>query len=130
MTSTPRAQPHLVVVIDDDESVREAVPRLLAHCGYEARAFASGLTFLASPDLNEAGCLILDVAMPDMTGPALQSELERRGHSIPIVYITGHASTSIPHDPDWDGPKHCLLKPFADQALLDAVTRALTSRRS
>ncbi|MGH9759795.1 MAG: response regulator, partial [Blastocatellia bacterium] len=85
----------LVSVVDDDESVRESLPDLLRELGYAARAFSSAEEFLASDCVDQAGCLILDVAMPGMTGPDLQRELKLRQQEIPIVFITGHGDESV-----------------------------------
>ena len=78
----------LITVVDDDESVRESLPDLLKEFGFEAQAFSSAEEFLASESLANTTCLVLDVAMPGMTGPDLQRELTRRDQSIPIVFIT------------------------------------------
>src|SRR5215813_11072256 len=75
----------LVSVVDDDESVREALPDLLREFGFDARAFASAEEFLGSDCIGDTKCLILDIAMPGMSGPALQHELARRQRVIPIV---------------------------------------------
>ena len=85
----------LVSVVDDDESIRESLPDLLREFGFAAQAFASAEEFLASAARDETRCLLLDVAMPGMTGPALQAELARRGDAIPIVFITARADDDI-----------------------------------
>jgi len=79
----------LVSVVDDDESVRESLPDLLGEFGLAARAFSSAEEFLASDCVDQTRCLILDVAMPGMSGPELQRELKLRRREIPIVFITG-----------------------------------------
>jgi FixJ family two-component response regulator len=117
----PRAP--LIAVVDDDESVRESLPDLLRTFGFASRAFSSATEFLASDVVDQTGCLILDVAMPGMTGPALQQELVRRGSAIPIVFITAHES--LRSRVLEAGAIDSLLKPFSEAALLDAVTRAL-----
>jgi FixJ family two-component response regulator len=117
------AGPCLVAVVDDDESVRESLPDLLLEFGFAARAFASAEEFLASDCLDHTRCLILDVAMPGMSGPDLQRELARRRQEIPIVFITAHADERprlVEH-----GAVECLLKPFSGTALLDALRAAL-----
>ncbi len=81
----------LVSVVDDDESVRESLPDLLWEFGCAVRAFASAEEFLISDCVAETRCLILDIAMPGMSGPDLQHELKRRRQEIPIVFITAHA---------------------------------------
>jgi FixJ family two-component response regulator len=115
----------LVSVVDDDESVRESLPDLLREFGFSSRAFSSAEEFLASEFLGQTQCLILDIAMPGMTGPALQQELSRRRRAIPIVFITAHADESIRPRMLQAGAVECLFKPFSETALLDAVTSAL-----
>jgi FixJ family two-component response regulator len=115
----------LVSIVDDDESVRESLPDLLSEFGFAARAFASAEEFLASDLLDQTKCLVLDVAMPGMSGPALQQELSRRRRRIPIVFITAHGDENIRPKVLEAGAIECLFKPFSETALLDAVTAAL-----
>jgi FixJ family two-component response regulator len=115
----------LVVVVDDDESVRESLPDLLKELGYAVRAFSSAEAFLASDCVGEARCLILDIAMPGMSGPHLQRELKRRRRKIPIVFITAHADESVRPRMLEDGAVECLFKPFSETALLGALSIAL-----
>ena len=114
-----------VSVIDDDESVRESLPDLLREFGYEPRAFSSAEEFLASADADRTNCLILDIAMPGMTGPQLQRELNDRGKHIPIVFITAHRDETIRPRMLEQGAVECLFKPFSDTALLEALRAAL-----
>ena len=114
----------LVSVVDDDESVREALPDLLKEFGYTARAFSSAEDFLASGCVPQTKCLILDVAMPGMTGPDLQRELKRRGEQIPIVFITASRSEEVRPRVLAAGAVACLFKPFSETALLDALKTA------
>jgi FixJ family two-component response regulator len=117
-------RPSLVSVVDDDESVRESLPDLLRQWGFAAEAFSSAEAFLASEVLGETSCLLLDIVMPGMSGPDLQQELTRRRRKIPIVFITGHEE--MPRSPLLvDGAAGCLVKPFSEAALLDAVSAAL-----
>jgi FixJ family two-component response regulator len=95
MTHSAIGRRALVCVVDDDESVREALPDLLGEFGFAAHAFASAEELLASAQLEQAECLIVDVAMPGMTGPELQMELKRRGHGIPIIFITAHSDEAL-----------------------------------
>ena len=115
----------LVAVIDDDESVRESLPDLLREVGYAVQAFASAEEFLASGDLARTRCLILDVAMPGMSGPELQRELQRRGQGIPVVFITAHADEAVRPRLVEQGAATCLFKPFSDTALLAAISSAV-----
>jgi FixJ family two-component response regulator len=115
----------LVVVVDDDESVRESLPDLLRQLGFAAEAFASGGEFLASDVISATSCLLLDIAMPEMSGPELQQELRRRRQAIPIVFITGHGDTTVRPRLLAEGAVDCLFKPFSEAALLDSITAAL-----
>jgi FixJ family two-component response regulator len=85
----------LVSVVDDDESVRQSLPDLLREFGYAVRAFSSAEEFLSSDYVGQTRCLILDIAMPGMTGPDLQRELTLRQHEIPIVFITAHGDETV-----------------------------------
>jgi FixJ family two-component response regulator len=115
----------LVSVVDDDESVRESLPDLLSQFGFVAEAFASAEAFLASGIVSETRCLVLDIAMPGMSGPELQRELQRRRQDVPIVFITGHADATERPRLLARGAVECLLKPFSETALVDAVRAAL-----
>jgi len=115
----------VVSVVDDDESVRESLPDLLQELGFSAKAFSSARHFLGSEWLSLTQCLILDVAMPDMTGPELQRELQRRRLEIPIVFITARADDTIRQRLLAQGAKECLYKPFSQTALLEAINIAL-----
>jgi FixJ family two-component response regulator len=112
-------------VVDDDESVRESLPDLLREFGFAARAFSSAEEFLSSDCLNQTSCLILDIAMPGMSGPELQRELKRRGYEIPIIFITASTNKTVRSRLLEQGAVKCLFKPFSDTALLEAVNSAL-----
>jgi FixJ family two-component response regulator len=114
----------LVSVVDDDESVRESLPDLLRELGYSVRAFSSAEEFLASDCVGETRCLILDIALPGMTGPALQRELTIRGQEIPIVFITAQADETLRARSIEQGAVECLFKPFSDTALSEALDAA------
>ena len=114
----------VVSVVDDDESVRESLPDLLGELGYSARAFSSAEEFLGSDCVAETGCLILDIAMPGMSGPDLQQELTLRGHKIPIVFITAEADEAVRPRSLEQGAVECLFKPFSDTALFEALNAA------
>jgi FixJ family two-component response regulator len=119
-------QRQLVSIVDDDESVRESLPDFLRSFGHEVRPFASAGEFLQSAEcLDRTGCLILDVAMPGMSGPELQIELARQHRNIPIVFITAYADETVSRQLLRRGAVACLSKPFSDSALLDAVRAAL-----
>ena len=125
MDTTP-----LVSVVDDDESVRESLPDFLRQFGFAAEAFASAEAFLASDVVSETSCLLLDIAMPGMSGPELQQELIRRRQEIPIVFITAHEASTVRPRLLARGAVECLSKPFSEAALLDALDAALRMRRS
>ena len=112
-------------VVDDDESVRESLPDLLREFGFAVETFSSAAEFLASDALGRTSCLILDIAMPDMTGPELERELTRRMYRIPIVFITAHADETIRPRILEHGAVQCLLKPFSETALIEALNTAL-----
>jgi FixJ family two-component response regulator len=112
-------------VVDDDESVRESLPDLLREFGFAARSFSSGQGFLSSDSVDDTRCLILDIAMPGMSGLDLQQELKRRGQAIPIIFITGQKDEDIRRQAFQQGAVKFLHKPFSDTALLDAVSAAL-----
>jgi FixJ family two-component response regulator len=118
----------LVSVVDDDESVRESLPDLLRQCGFAAEAFPSAEAFLVSEALVDTRCLILDIAMPGMSGPDLQQELRRRRQEIPIVFITARSDETIRPHLLAQGAVECLFKPFSEAALLDALNAALRMR--
>ena len=118
----------LVSVVDDDESVRESLPDLLRQFGYAVQAFPSAEAFLASEIVGQTSCLILDIAMPGMSGPDLQRELANRRQHIPIVFITANGDKTIRPRLLADGAVECLFKPFSDAALLEALTAALRMR--
>ena len=118
----------LVSIVDDDESIRESLPDLLRQFGFVAQAFSSAEAFLASEFVGETRCLLLDIAMPGMSGPELQQELMRRREEIPIVFITARGDESVRPRLLAEGAVECLFKPFSDTALLDALNAALRMR--
>ncbi|MEJ0020900.1 MAG: response regulator [Acetobacteraceae bacterium] len=115
----------LVSIVDDDESVRESLPDLLREFGFAAQAFSSAEEFLASEFIGNTRCLILDIAMPGMSGPELQRELALRRQPIPVVFITAHAEEMLERRMQDRGGAACLRKPFSDTALLEALQAAL-----
>jgi FixJ family two-component response regulator len=115
----------LVTIVDDDESVRESVPGLVRKFGFRVRAFTSAQEFLASDCVDQTKCLILDVAMPGMSGPDLQRELSSRGQRIPIIFLTGQRDPDLRRQLLADGAVECLFKPFSAAALREALTTAL-----
>ena len=114
-----------ISVVDDDESVRESLPDLLRELGFLAQAFSSAEEFLASDYVGETRCLILDIAMPGMTGPELQRELTLRRQEIPIVFITAYGDEAVRQRILESGAVECLFKPFQESALMEALKAAL-----
>ena len=112
-------------MVDDDGSVRESLLDLLMQLGFAARAFSSAEEFLASDCVDQTRCLLLDVAMPTMTGPDLQRELTRRPQAIPIIFITADRDLIVRQRLIQQGAVECLFKPFSDTALLEAINSAL-----
>jgi FixJ family two-component response regulator len=121
-------RPLLVSVVDDDESVRESLPDLLREFGFTPRTFSSAEEFLASDEVSQTMCLLLDIAMPGMCGPELQRELQRLRIKIPIIFITGQQDEAVRSRVIEDGAVQWLLKPFSDTALLQALDAALPER--
>jgi FixJ family two-component response regulator len=114
----------VVSIVDDDESVRESLPYLLKEFGLASQTFSSAEEFLASSGIAGTRCLILDVAMPGMCGPELQEELNRRKIKIPIIFITGNRDEALRSRLIERGAIACLIKPFSDAAMLEALNSA------
>ncbi len=114
----------LVSIVDDDESVRESLPDLLKEFGYASQTFSSAEDFLASDGIARSQCLILDVSMPGMSGPELQKELNRRNIRIPIIFVTGQRDEVLQSRLIDQGATACLIKPFSDAAMLEALNSA------
>lgn len=114
-----------LAVIDDDVSVRESLPDLLRQLGYVATAFGSAEEFLSSEQLADFHCLILDIAMPGMSGPELHLELLSRGQRVPVIFITAHADASICSMLRQQGAAGILVKPFSEEALQGALEAVL-----
>jgi FixJ family two-component response regulator len=118
------ATANLVSVVDDDESVRESLPDLLRELGFASEVFAGASDFLQSSAASRTKCLILDIVMPEMTGPELRRELLRRGYDIPTIFVTAQADFASRPDIR-EGAVDCLVKPFSEAALLGALKSAL-----
>jgi FixJ family two-component response regulator len=118
----------LVAIVDDDISVRESLPDLLQQVGFAVHAFASAEEFLTADAADVTKCLVLDVGLPGMSGPDLQQELVRRGKRVPIVFITANGDKSLQPRLLAAGAVACLIKPFNDTALIEAVEAALGMR--
>ncbi len=112
---------HVISVVDDDESVRKSLQRLLRTMGFEVRTFSSALEFLDHGPLDNHGCVIVDVRMPEMSGLELQKRLSEAGISLPLVFITAYDDPSVHEQAMQAGALAFLQKPFNDQALMDAI---------
>ena len=121
-------KPPLISVVDDDDSVRESLRGLMRSVGFAVAVFASAEKFLISDDLRNTDCLILDVRMPGMNGLDLQRHLVKAHHQIPIVFITAHGNEEARRGALNGGAASYLLKPFSEEALLNAIDAALKSK--
>jgi two-component system response regulator FixJ len=115
-----------VFVVDDDDAVRNSLRLLLKSAGLSTEIAASAQEFLSNYDTAHPGCLVLDVRMPGMSGLEMQHELNVRGATIPVIFITGHGDIPMAVEAMQHGAFDFLQKPFRDQELLDRVQRALT----
>ena len=117
--------PQTVFVVDDDDAVRDSLRLLLKSAEITCQAFASAQDFLSVYDAAHPGCLVLDVRMPGMSGLEMQQELNMRGATLPVIFITGHGDIPMAVEAMQHGAFDFLQKPFRDQELLDRVQRAL-----
>jgi two-component system response regulator FixJ len=115
-----------VYVVDDDEAVRDALAQLLAQAGLPTRTFAEGEAFLAAVDAHARGCVILDFAMPGMSGAEVQAALARRGASLPVLFLTAHADVPLAVRVLKAGAEDLLQTPFEAKALLSRVREAVS----
>lgn len=121
------AEHPVVSIVDDDESVRESLLVLLGQFGFATRAFSSAQEFLSSGCIHETSCLILDVAMPGMSGPELHQELKCLGQEIPTIFITGQRDENVRDRLLKQGARGFLLKPLNDEALVATVKAAFVA---
>lgn len=126
---TDRAEPNLVVIVDDDPFLREAVKRLLLSVGLEVNAFATARDCLTCMDPQNTSCLVLDVRLPDMSGLDFHDELRRANIPVPVVFVSGYADVGMSVRAMKAGAVEFLPKPFRDQDLLDAVQRGIEQSR-
>ena len=115
----------LISIVDDDESIREAIQSLLRSVGFKVETFASAEQFLQSDQIENTACLILDVRMPGMSGLELQRRLKATQCRIPIVFVTAHGDEEARSRALQEGAVEFLLKPFSEEALLNAIQVAL-----
>ncbi|TWF43859.1 response regulator transcription factor [Neorhizobium alkalisoli] len=118
-----------VYVIDDEPNLRASLLNFFESVQIEAVGFGSAEEFLSEADGESAGCILLDIQMPGMTGLELQAELSHRGNPMPIIFITGNGSVSVSVSAMKAGAFDFLLKPFNSQAVVDAITRAMEADR-
>ncbi|WP_269716335.1 response regulator transcription factor [Caulobacter sp. NIBR2454] len=118
-----------VLVVDDDNALREALGRLFRSVGLSAQLFSSAAELIQAPFPDGPTCLVLDVRMPGLSGLDLQSQLSRQGRNVPIVFMTGHGDVPMSVQAMKAGAVDFLSKPFRDQEMLDAVTAALERDR-
>ena len=124
MKDTKKSGP-VVYIVDDDNSMREALTLLLKTVGYTTAPFARPGDFLAKHDQNQPGCVVLDVRMPEMSGLEVQQQLNRSGSLLPVILITGHGDIPMAVQAMKDGAFDFLQKPFRDQDLIDRINAAL-----
>jgi FixJ family two-component response regulator len=115
-----------VFIVDDDSGVRSSIRVLMKSVGLPATPFASAKEFVHSYQPHQAGCLVLDIRMPEMSGLELQQALNEKGAVIPVIFITGHADIPMAVEAMRYGAFDFLQKPFRDQDLIDRVQEALT----
>ena len=121
--------PGIIHVVDDDALYRTAVQRLLKAAGYRVLAYASAQQFLDQrPDENAKGCILLDVLMPGLSGPELQSRLTELGWTLPIVFLTGHPDINVAVKAIKAGAENFLVKPVSSNRLLEAIEGAIARR--
>lgn len=115
----------IVYVVDDDAAMRRSIAFLAESVGWHVRAYADAQTLLAELEPDRAGCIVLDIRMPAMSGLELQQELRARGSVLPIIFITGHGDISMAVQAMKHGAFDFIEKPFKDQQLLDAIAHAV-----
>ena len=115
----------IVMVVDDDSGVRNAMRSLLKSVGLASQLHGSAQDFLESYDPLQPGCLVLDIRMPGMSGLELQQELNMRGATIPVIFMTGHGDVPMAVEAMQHGAFDFLQKPFRDQDLLDRIQKAI-----
>jgi FixJ family two-component response regulator len=120
-----KEKPPTVFVVDDDEAVRTSLRLLLKSVGLQVETYGSAQEFLDQFDPDRAGCLVLDIRMPGMSGLELQQQLNERHSIMPIVFITGHGDVPMAVEAMQAGAVDFIQKPFRDQDLIDRINRAL-----
>jgi two-component system response regulator FixJ len=114
-----------VYVVDDDDGMRRALDVLLSTVGYKTAVFSHPGEFLGNFKPDSAGCLVLDIRMPEMSGLEVQQQLNRMGSMLPVIFITGHGDVPMAVQAMKEGAFEFIQKPFRDQDLLDRINHAL-----
>jgi FixJ family two-component response regulator len=117
-----------IYIIDDDDSVRRAIQRLIRSTGMKARTFASAEEFLDFEDINQNACMIIDIMLQGMNGLELHAKVRARGDDLPVIFISGFDSPKTRHQAKVAGAAGYFRKPIDDQALLDAISWAVTKK--
>lgn len=115
----------VVSIIDDDEDVRDSLVELIDSIGLQTKSYVSAINFLDEADINQAGCILVDVRMPGMSGIELQYKLKELGAIQPLIIMTGHGDITMAVQAMKNGAFEFLQKPFRDQELLDCIAKAL-----
>lgn len=115
----------LVIIVDDDDAVRESLTLLLEAEGLPTRAYSSGRDLLATDELPQRGCLVIDVRMPDIDGLELQVQLLEKGVTLPVIIMTGHGDVPIAVQAMKKGAVDFIEKPFVDEVMLGSIRQAL-----
>ena len=118
----------MISIVDDDESVRQGLSRLLTSVGFSVNAFASAKEYLSSDQLESADCLILDIRMSGMSGIELQRQLVANQSEVPVIFITAHEEETERVQALEGDATTVLIKPFSEEALLNAISKALTAQ--
>jgi len=121
------AKSHVISIIDDDPSVREATQSLIRSLGYDAQVFASAEEYLQSERLNDSSCVITDLHMPGMSGTDLQDRLIADGLQIPIIFVTAYYEDRVRDRVMDAGAFGFLRKPFNDESLIACLDKALNA---
>lgn len=121
------ATPELISIVDDDQSVRQGLSRLLTSVGFTVNAFASAEEYLSSDQLGKADCLILDIRMSGMSGIELRRQLAANHSEVPVIFITAHEEETERAQALGGDAMTVLTKPFSEEALLNAISKALTA---
>ena len=114
-----------VFIVDDDEAVRKSLSRSLQHQDYNVESFESGITFLEAIEADQYGCILLDIAMPGMSGIEVQAELANRNCMMPIIFMTGHGDVPTSVKAIRNGALEFLEKPYSMEVLFERIEEAL-----